>query len=439
VTIEPEPQLLAGLRVLIVDDNATNRRILREMLESWQMQPVVAADATAGLQALGEAAAAGSPYDVVVTDAQMPDVDGFTFVRRIKQDRRLQRIPVVMLTSMGRPDERGKERTAGVHTYLTKPVKHSDLLDAFTAIFGGLTRRNEAPPAAATDDAPGPRRPIRVLVAEDNAVNRKLVTTLLRQRRHLVKAVEHGRAALDAVQAGGWDVVLMDLQMPEMGGLEATRSIRAAESATGRRVPIVALTAHAMPGDRERCLAAGMDDYLSKPIDAARMIAVVERLGRQTEAAAADAAPASRPPLTTPSGTSLFDEAAALAYAGGDRRLLRQVVGLFQSDAAARIRAIARAIGAKDAEALRIAAHTLKGAAAAVGAGSGRALAASLEQMGRAGELQGATPAFDELRQVMRDLDAAFRRAGLAASRPRRRTRARSSRRRRSARTSVRK
>jgi PAS domain S-box-containing protein len=428
VTREREPQALAGLRVLVVDDNATNRRILREMLESWQMQPVVSADAAAGLRELEDAAAGGRPYDVVVTDAQMPDMDGFMFARRIKQDRRFHGIPVVMLTSMGHPDDGAKSRASGVHTYLTKPVKHSDLLDAFTAIFGGLARQSPSPPAAA-EDVPGPRKPLRVLIAEDNVVNRKLVTTLLRQRRHLVKAVENGRAALDAVGSGGWDVVLMDLQMPEMGGLEATRSIRAAESTTGRHVPIVALTAHAMPGDRERCLAAGMDDYLSKPIDAPRMIAVVERLGRQARGATANTVQGAA--AAAPADGPLLDEAAALTYAGGDRRLLKQVVGLFRSDAVVRLRAIGRAIRAKDAEAVRVAAHTLKGAAGAVGASSSRALASSLEQMGRAGELQGAAPALEELRQVLGELDAAFFRAGLATpsrrkrSKPTRQTRRR--------------
>jgi PAS domain S-box-containing protein len=429
-----EPKALAGLRVLVVDDNATNRRILTEILESWQMQPVAAADASSGMRLLEEAAAAGSRYDVVVTDAQMPTVDGFMFARRIKQDRRLQGVPVIMLTSMGRPDD-AKGRSSAVQAYLTKPVKHSDLLDAFAGIFGGLTQPGTAPPVTPADEAPGPRKPLRVLVAEDNAVNRKLVTTLLRQRRHLVKAVEHGRAAVDAVHSGGWDVVLMDLQMPEMGGLEATQRIRATERTTGARVPIIALTAHAMPGDRERCLAAGMDDYLSKPIDVSRMIATVERLGRATPGAPAGgpAAPAS----AAVQDATLFDEAAALRFAGGDRRLLKQVVALFRSDSAARLRAIERAIRRHDGEALRVAAHTLKGAVAAVGAASGRALASSLEQMGRTGQLRAAVQTFAELRQVLIDLDAAFFRADLAASRPRRRSRPRSSKPRRSGRTRV--
>jgi PAS domain S-box-containing protein len=409
-----EPRALAGLRVLVVDDNATNRRILSEMLDSWQMQPTVVADAASGLDVLRQMAASGSRYDAVITDAQMPEVDGFTFARRIRQDRRLHGTPVIMLTSMGRPDDRVRAKTAGIHTYLTKPVKHSDLLDAFAAIFGGLAK--QGPAADGTkDDAQGPRKPLRVLVAEDNAVNRKLVTTLLRQRRHLVKAVENGRAAVDAARSGGWDVVLMDLQMPEMGGLEATAEIRAAEFSSGARVPIVALTAHAMPGDRERCLAAGMDDYVSKPIDVSRMIAVVERLGRGTVAAPA---PASAPPAGE-APALLFDEPAAMGFAGGDRRLLKQVIGLFRSDSAARLRAIDRAVRKGDAEGLRVAAHTLKGAAAAVGAASARQLAALLEQMGRSGQLDAAALTFGELRRVIDDLDGALGRAGLTSQRRR--------------------
>jgi PAS domain S-box-containing protein len=159
-----EPKALAGLRVLVVDDNATNRRILTEILESWQMQPVAAADAASGMRLLEEAVVEGGRFDVVVTDAQMPVTDGFMFARRIKQDKRLTGTPVIMLTSMGRPDE-GKGRSSGVSAYLTKPVKHSDLLDAFAGIYGGLMHQGSAAPGAPVEDAPGPRKPLRVLVA----------------------------------------------------------------------------------------------------------------------------------------------------------------------------------------------------------------------------------------------------------------------------------
>jgi two-component system sensor histidine kinase/response regulator len=410
-----EPPRLAGLHVLVVDDNATNRRILVEMLASWQMQANAVADAASALRMLHDKARAGRRYDAVVTDAQMPDMDGFMLARRIKHDPPLAGTPVIVLTSMGRPDARLRGRTPGVHAYLTKPVKHSDLLDAFATVFGGLTRTDSTPPAAAPrGEAPRPARPLRVLLAEDNAVNRKLVTSLLRQRRHRVRAVEDGRAAVEAVAKGGWDVVLMDLQMPEMGGLEASAEIRQRERVSGARVPIIALTAHAMPGDRERCLAAGMDDYLPKPIDVSRLIALVERLGRPP-GDARDEAPAASSGATD--GAALFDEQAALRFAGGDRRLLKQVIGLFRSDTAVRLRAIGRAIRRGDAEALRIAAHTFKGSVAAVGGTLGRQVAASLEQMGREGELAGSASALADLHTLVSRLDAAFAHAGLAGRR----------------------
>lgn len=183
--------------------------------------------------------------------------------RRILRDPRLRRTPIVMLTSAGRSDDVARCRRMGIAAYLVKPVKQSDLLDTFSTLVGASARR---PRARAAKAAPRPRRALRVLVAEDNVVNRKLVTTLLQKRGHQVTAVDNGRAAVQAIDTAsprGFDLVLMDVQMPEMGGLEATQAIRDRERTTRRHLPIVALTAHAMQGDRERCLAAGMDGYLS--------------------------------------------------------------------------------------------------------------------------------------------------------------------------------
>ena len=265
-----KPSGLAGLRVLVVDDNETNRRILEEMLESWRMKPTVVADAASALTVLRETSAAGARFNIVLADSQMPDVDGFTLARRIKHDERLAGTPVVMLSSMSQPGDAARCRKIGVEACLTKPVKHSDLFDAIATIFGVSARQTTpvddhggASPSAAS-------RPLRILVAEDHVVNRKLVLTLLEKQGYAVEAVEDGRAAVSAIEASAtapFDVVLMDLQMPEMSGFEAAQAIRAREAATGRRLPIVALTAHAMQGDRERCLAAGMDGYLSKPIE----------------------------------------------------------------------------------------------------------------------------------------------------------------------------
>jgi two-component system, sensor histidine kinase and response regulator len=408
------PKALEGLRVLVVDDNETNRRILEEMLASWRMNPTAVSDAESAIAALRSAETRKERFDVVISDCQMPDVDGFMLARRLKQDRRLSTTPIVMLTSMGRAGDVARCRRIGVDAYLTKPVKHSDLLDALASLFGGASR--VARVAAAGSAGEAPRRKLRVLVAEDNLVNRKLVTRILEKRGHRVQAVEDGRAAVDAIQSGAqgkFDAVLMDLQMPAMSGLEATQAIRIHESNTGGHVPIIALTAHAMTGDRERCLAAGMDAYLSKPIDVNQMLLTVEGFDDQSGPKSVDV------PGDQAAGSMLFDEDAAMAYAGGDRALLEEVVALFCSDYPVSLRRIERALGRRDGEALRAAAHALKGSIATVGSKAGRDRAAKLEQMGRAGEFDAAPSAFAGLRETIRLLEEAFVAAGLR-TRPRR-------------------
>jgi PAS domain S-box-containing protein len=401
---------LQGLRVLVVDDNATNRRILEEMLASWRMTPMSVGDATSALATLHQTAGGPRRFDVVIADCQMPDVDGFTLARRVKRDAQLADTPIVMLTSLGDPRDVARCRRLGVDAYLSKPVKHSDLLDALVTLYGVSTRtqvRVAAPPGRPRTGA------LRVLVAEDNLVNRKLVSRLLQKRGHRITAVDNGRAAVAAItgpRAKTFDVVLMDVQMPEMNGLEATGAIRRYEEPRGVHVPIIALTAHAMQGDRERCLEAGMDAYLAKPIDVDELIATVEAC---SERASADrAAAAASTPVEMP---ATFDEQKALAHAGGDRRLLKEVVSYFRIDCPAAVRRIERAIHRRDPEALRLAAHALKGSLATVGATAARSIAFAIEQMGRSENLPSALQSFDELRHAIVALDEAFVAAGLAS------------------------
>ena len=416
-------QELEGLRVLVVDDNATNRRILDEMLASWRMTPTTVPDATSALTLLRRTAGGPEQFDVVISDCRMPDVDGFTFARRLKRDPRLATTPVVMLTSIGHPREVVRCRQIGVDAYLSKPVQHSDLLDALVTVFGVSTRKSPSvarPSRART-------RALRVLVAEDNLVNRKLVTRLLQKRGHRIIAVENGRAAVAALTSPGakrFDVVLMDVQMPEMNGLEATAAIRQREAAAGGHVPIVALTAHALQGDRERCLAAGMDSYLVKPIDVEEMIATVEAC-----AEGGGLPPAETAAILAAGQLPVFDQDAALKHSGGDRRLLREVVGFFRADYPGSLRQIGSAIKSHDAEQLRLSAHALKGALATVGSPAGRQAAFTLEQMGRAGTVAGAPEAFTALREAIVSLEGAFVRADLV-SRARRRAKAPAKRRR---------
>jgi PAS domain S-box-containing protein len=396
---------LDGLRVLVVDDNATNRRILDEMLASWHMKPTAVADAATALAELRRALAHKQRFDAVISDGQMPNVDGFSLARSIKRDRRLQRTPIIMLTSADRPDDVTRCRRLGIAGYLVKPVKHSDLLDTLGTLFGGSARRSK-PTTAAGKASRRPERALRILVAEDNLVNRKLVTTLLQKRGHGVTAVEDGRAAVQAIDAagsGGFDAVLMDVQMPEMSGFEATQAIRDRERSTRRRVPIVALTAHAMQGDRERCLAAGMDGYLAKPIDGAALIATVEHFASDR----ARGAPTARTERRSRTDV-IFDQRAALAHTAGDRQLLVEMIALFRADAPSYVRRIGRALKARDGEALRLAAHGMKGALAAVGSERGRELAAELEQIGRDGRFADATGTLWRLRDHLRLLEKVF-------------------------------
>ena len=409
---------LDGLRVLVVDDNATNRRIIDEMLASWHMKPTAVADAQSALDALAIAVTGRQPFDVIVADRHMPGVDGFMLARRVRRDKQIARTPIVMMMSVGDAKE-NDGRGLGVDAYVTKPVKHSDLLDAFATLFRVSTRRPRQERTA--QPSVRPKQRLRVLLAEDNLVNRKLVIRLLEKRGHHVHAVENGRDAVTtlASTATGFDVVLMDLQMPEMSGFEATHAIRERERGGPTHVPIVALTAHAMAGDRERCLAAGMDGYLSKPIEVNDLIMTVERFGSD----GADVAGA--PDRSTPARPATFDEKTALTYTGGDRQLLKEVIDLFRKDSPAALRRIERALHKRDADALRMAAHALKGGIATVGSSAGRETAAELETMAKASRFADAERVYAHLRQLVNELDTAFIAAGLATRAAPRTTRAR--------------
>ncbi|HEX2494036.1 MAG TPA: response regulator, partial [Steroidobacter sp.] len=243
-------------------------------------------------------------------------------------------------------------------------------------------------------------------------------TRLLKKRGHRITAVENGRAAVAALNSPAhktFDVVLMDVQMPEMNGIEATAAIRQHEAARGGHVPIIALTAHAMQGDRERCLAAGMDGYLAKPIDVEELVSTVEAFAGNAGASRADAAA----PRAT-SNAPVFDQRAALKYAGGDRRLLTEVIAMFRADYPSRLRQIGSAISKNHAERLRLSAHALKGALATVGSQAGREAALTLEQIGRTGDLTGARAAFTPLREIIASLEDAFVAAELVSPRRRR-------------------
>ena len=273
----PLPEGLEGARVLIVDDNPTNRRILEDLLGFWRMAPKAVDSGRAALAALDRAAATSEPFDLVILDSQMPEVDGLTTAREIRNNPRVSKVEIIMLTSGGSCDETITGRQLGFAAHLTKPVRQSDLHERLQRILAG--RRPGDEPTGVASGRPLPEAPSRtldLLLVEDNPVNRLLALRILEKRGHRVVTCSQGREALDALAKQRFDAVVMDVQMPVMDGYEATRAIRRSEESTGSRIPIIAMTAHAMSGDRERCVAAGMDDYLVKPIKASDLVAAVE-------------------------------------------------------------------------------------------------------------------------------------------------------------------
>jgi CheY-like chemotaxis protein len=267
--------------ILVVDDNATNRKILDEMLRNWGMSPTVVASVPEAVRQLQEAHQQGQPYPLVITDASMPEMDGFDLVEQIKQDEQLRSTVVMMLSSGDRSEDVSRCQQLGVAAYLLKPVKQSELFNVIASALDTRTAGVESRHQAPTDDSK-PLPSLRILLAEDSLFNQKLALGLLGKRGHSVVVANHGREAVDAWQSQDFDLILMDVQMPEMDGLEATIAIRDKESHSGQRIPIIAMTAHAMKGDREKCLEAGMDGYVAKPIHAAELFAAIESvLGSQ--------------------------------------------------------------------------------------------------------------------------------------------------------------
>jgi two-component system sensor histidine kinase/response regulator len=271
---EPHDPVLSSVRVLIVDDNGVNRRVLHEQLTRWRMRPVVVNGGQAALDALTEAARAGRPFSLVVLDAHMPDLDGFMVAEQMGGRPELARPTIMMLSSSGQLGDAARCRQLGIAAHLTKPVRQTELLQAIRRVLSGVAPAPTGPRAVTI-----PIAARHVLLAEDNLVNERLAVALLTRRGHRVTVARNGLEALDLFDHQVFDTILLDIQMPEMGGLEVSRAIRDRERARGGHVWIVAMTAHAMQRDRDRCIEAGMDEYLSKPIDRLALFDAVECRG----------------------------------------------------------------------------------------------------------------------------------------------------------------
>jgi signal transduction histidine kinase/PleD family two-component response regulator len=369
-----------GLRVLVVDDNATSRRILAETLAHWQMQPVAVASSQQALAVLEQSQGAHEPFGLVLLDAVMPGIDGFALAEWIKQRAELAEATIMMLTASGHRGDAVRCRELGIASYLTKPIKQSELLDAILTVLGRSSQQDE-PSALVTRHSLRENRQRRhILLAEHNLLNRQLLVRLLESRGHTVAVAASGREALAALERQRFDLMLMDVQMPDMDGIEATAAIRQNEQQTSTRLPIIALTTRALPEAQQRCLEAGMDGYISKPIRADEFLAVVEGFLPAT------ASEIVGNPMDTQT-EAVFDRSAALSYVDGDFGLLREMAELFLADYPQQMAKIEAAIASGDSQALMRAAHALKGVVGTFAAKAAYEAALRLETMGEHGDL----------------------------------------------------
>jgi PAS domain S-box-containing protein len=368
---------LRGVSAVVVDDNETNRLIFLEMLSGWGMRVTTSDSGAAALEEMRRAAANGAPYRFALLDAMMPAMDGLTLAGKIKADAALGEPTVFLLSSAGQllGDSLGRE--LGIFRCMMKPVKQSDLRSALAQAVGAQPKLK---PASPTANSAAPQGPLRILLAEDGLVNQMVAIGLLERNGHQVTVANNGQEALVKLAEQSFDLVLMDLQMPELDGLEATAEIRRREQATGAHTPIVAMTAHAMKGDRELCLAAGMDGYVAKPIDASELDQAIEMYGRrsparpkQQQAVAPD----------SPQPTAVVDWNAALKLAQGRQDLLHELVAAFLEECPQLMAMMRAAVAVGDAKQLRRGAHTLRSSAAVLGAERIIASATDLEVLGQ--------------------------------------------------------
>jgi len=310
----------------------------------------------------------------------MPEMDGFTLAEQIRARPGLVGASLMMLSSAGQQGDAARCRELGVAGYLTKPLRQSELLQAILSLLGTSLRDEEHTTLNTDDSLARKHKRLRLLVAEDNLVNQRLIAHLLEKHGHTVVIASNGREALAALEHEGFDLVLMDVQMPVMGGLEVTAAIREKEQLTGSRLPIIALTAHAMKGDRERCLAAGMNGYLSKPIQAKDLFEAIESLVSEDAKEPAELSAAQK-------SHAIIDQDLALAHLGGDAELLKEIAGVFLDECPRLISEIQDAIAFSNGQALVHAAHSLKGAVGNFGARAAYEAAHRLEKIGREGDL----------------------------------------------------
>jgi signal transduction histidine kinase/CheY-like chemotaxis protein/HPt (histidine-containing phosphotransfer) domain-containing protein len=411
---EPLPAFPADLRqqrFLVVDDNSVNRRYLMEQLASWGCRSDPASGGASALELLRTASEQNDPFGIAIVDMAMPGMDGETLGRRIKADAALGEPALVMMTSMARKSDAARLKAAGFSAYLTKPVKQSDLFDCLAVVAGlqdDTTKRLNSQPIITSELVEAMRkRQRRILLAEDNRTNQKVALKVLEKLGYHVEVANDGEEAVAGLKERSFDLVLMDVQMPRMDGLQATQAIRdPASGVKNPRIPIVAMTAHAMKGDRERCLEAGMDDYVSKPIQRQELAEILlQQLSSNSSLTPPRDLPAVRPgngaapvsPVSEPDQDEALPETfnlgALLGRVGGDEELCREVLEVFVEDVPEQIEALRKALASEDLEQTARHGHTLKGASANVGAEALHQLSLEVEQAGKEANLSRATTA----------------------------------------------
>jgi len=390
------PAEILGARVLCVDDSYSHRAVLEDALRRIGMDPTGAESGASALKAIRQAKEAQRPFNLAIVDREMPEMNGFALFDAMGRELATMPPVIMMLTSTNQRLDVARCRKAGVTSYLTKPMKSSELIEAVMKALLVPLRRADVP-----NPTPSTRiqRQLNVLLAEDNPVNQKLAKRVLEKEGHRVVVVGDGQSAILAIDREAFDIVLMDVQMPGMDGFETAGQIRANEQSSGAHLPMIAVTAHAMKGDRERCLKAGFDGYVTKPFHVDDLLDVIDSLitpdsvKNGPSPSAPDAPISSRPGSTQPP----FDREAALARAGGDVDLLKEIVEVFLAECPIWISEVKDAVAVRDPMRLQRVAHTIKGAVDNCGASGAYDVALRLERMGREGHLRGAEQASSAL------------------------------------------
>jgi len=456
---------LSSVPILIVDDNETNRLVFQEMTASWGLMPTAVADGHEALARMKRAFDSGKPFRLLLLDLQMPGVDGFEIAKKVKQSPFGAAVKIILATSLGQKGDAARCKALDISGYLLKPVKQSELLDAILMVLGHT--REEKIPVITRHTIQETRRKLNILLVEDNPINQKLALELLKSRNHRVVLALNGIEALDAIAGENFDLILMDVQMPEMDGLEATREIRkiedgrqkAGKTTTNRhlttnlqstitnqqstinnhqssinnqqsrpprlseqardggqatinnqqstipRIPIIAMTAHVMKGDREKCLEAGMDDYISKPINAERFFEIIEKIALGSQFRKNERSAPSLKKSETGS-KEVFDLSRALEVVAGNKDLFQEIAVMFLENLPGNILKIREEIADGNSSGLELAAHSLKGAVGNFGAKRAYEAAYQLEKLGKEGEMGDAAVALTKLEKEFRTLTA---------------------------------